>query len=159
MQYTAKDQLTIVELDKEERYIPMARLAEVISLSPSNTIYFRKDGKLYGIISMGDIKRASHSGLGFVDVNVDFTYVLLGEYMKARYLFHTKKNINAIPVLDTDGNLVGEYSRWSDLLQNGENLRGGGERIPMWQWFFQTILSKRRSWFIKPFVNVWQLVG
>ncbi len=125
MQYTAKDRLTVVELEKGEKRIPLARLAEVIALSPSNTIYFKRDGKLYGIISMGDIKRASHSGLGFVDVNVDFTYVLLGEYMKARYLFHVKKNINAVPVLDTDGDLVGEYNRWSDLLQNGENLRGG----------------------------------
>lgn len=65
---------------------------------------------------MGDIARASVSGADCVIVNKHFTCIFYDGYMKARNLFCERNNINALPVADKNNVLLGDYSRWDDLL-------------------------------------------
>lgn len=128
MQYTSRDKLTVVALENGTDTISFDALARVIIERPSNIIYFEKEGKIYGMISMGDISRADKKGIAYVSVNKNFTRVLPGEYMLARKLFYKKVNINAIPVVSENNILLGAYERWDDL--NIEHMLIGGQNIP-----------------------------
>lgn len=56
--YTKKDQLTIIELGNGEESVSIKKLKLILEKYPSNIIYCETDGKLIGIISVGDILRA-----------------------------------------------------------------------------------------------------
>lgn len=119
MVFIRRDQLTITEISAYEDVISFDKLAEIILYRPSNIIYCECKGKLYGIISSGDIIRASKKGNDFVAVNQNFTWVSNNEYMRARTIFHEKRSttLDEIPVLNSNHELIGNYSRWdTDLL-------------------------------------------
>jgi cytidyltransferase-like protein len=65
---------------------------------------------------MGDIGRASDEGRNFVKVNRNFTKLSGREYMRARKIFHENEKINALPVVDEENRLLGNYVRWDDHL-------------------------------------------
>lgn len=115
MIYRERTKLTIIELQENEENILLARLGKIILNRPSDIIYCERNGKLHGIITMGDISRVYAMGNGFVNINEHFMSVSNGEYMKARKIFFEKGNINALPVLNEDGNLIGDWMRWNDL--------------------------------------------
>lgn len=114
-----------MELDGDENILSFDTLAEIILKKPSDIIYCERGGKLYGIISMGDIFRASNAGGNSVSVNTCFTRVLRSEYWKARSIFQEKENIHALPVVKEDSVLIGAYLRWDDFLMIPYSLRGG----------------------------------
>ena len=102
MVYKDYDELTVLKTPDCNEKISFHTLAKSIIAKPSNVIYCVQDGKLYGIISMGDIARAREMGLDAVSVNRCFTHILPNEYMKARKVFRERKNVNAIPITGAD---------------------------------------------------------
>lgn len=117
MLYTNRNQLTIVRLEKNEASVSMDAVKKVLGDSHSNTIYCEgSKGELVGIISTGDVSRAYENGLDSVCINKKFVYLYLGEYLKAKVIFAERENISAIPVLTRKNRLLGEYSRWDELL-------------------------------------------
>lgn len=116
MVYKNYDELTILNIPNQTESVSYDILAEAILKRPSNMIYCEADGKLFGIISMGDIERARENELSVVPINRSFTRVTKTEYMKAREIFREKEKINALPVVDETGSLLGDYSRWDDSL-------------------------------------------
>lgn len=119
MIFIERDQLTIIKLNDNTDTVSFHILVEKLLDKPSNVIYCEREGRLCGIISTGDIIRASEKGADCIAVNCNFTWVLGGEYMKARSLFHEKRMtaLGEIPVLDADHRLIGNYLRWDvDLL-------------------------------------------
>lgn len=118
MHYKARKELTIVELNDNEENFSFDKLTEIILRKPSDIIYCERNGKLYGIVSMGDIARANEAGADCVTINTRFTCILYGEHMRARKIFGDKVNIHELPVVNEDNVLLGTYSRWDDLLIN-----------------------------------------
>lgn len=114
MIYIQHDRLSILKLNNEEDAVSFDTVAKVILDRPSNMIYCESKGVLYGIISMGDVVRASQNRVDYVVINRKFKQIRPNEYMAARQIFHEKKNINAIPVVDEDNKLLGAYVRWND---------------------------------------------
>lgn len=82
--------------------------------TPSNMVYCLKAGKLYGIISMGDVHRAKKENKSSVAINTSFTFLHGYEYIKARKIFLENGRINALPIVDEEYKLIGDYSRWDD---------------------------------------------
>ena len=116
MLYTRKEQLAIIEIECGEKRVSIEKLMSVIMEQPSNIIYCEMDGKCKGIISLGDICRAYGEGRDKVDINRHFISIHYGEYMKAKQIFKEKEQINALPVITEDNVLIGDYTRWDDLL-------------------------------------------
>ncbi len=116
MKYTERDELAILEMQKDVDSVSINEVKKVLMDYHSNMIYCELFGKLLGIISTGDILRAYRSGLEQVQINKNFTYLHSGENMKARTIFREKSNINALPVVTRGHCLIGDYSRWDDLL-------------------------------------------
>lgn len=115
MVYKKYKELTIIKIEDITESITFETLAKVIAAKPSNVIYCERSGKLAGMISMGDIARAHDMDLDTVSINKQFTYISPDEYMKAKHVFRKRKNVNALPVM-RGGVLLGDYSRWDDLL-------------------------------------------
>lgn len=116
MLYTEYDKLTIINSMNEMDALSFDELGEILKERPANVIYCELDGKLYGIISMGDVARADYEGKKAVNINRIFTSAKPNEYMKVRQIFKEKEKINAVPVVDENGRLLGDYSRWDDSL-------------------------------------------
>jgi len=130
MIYTDIDKLAVIKLEGVTDRISFDILSQVILERPSNMIYcVTGRDQLIGIISMGDIARAGRAGGRYVKINENFTCVMKNEYMKARELFCKKKSINALPVVNGNNILLGDYTRWDDLKVNHPNYRVGGYRM------------------------------
>ena len=114
MIYKDRDKLTAVRLENETDRVSFDILARVLLEKPANMIYFVLDRKLFGMISMGDIARASEGGADHVMINKKFTWIRKTEYMKAKKIFRERKNINALPVISEKNELLGEYIRWDN---------------------------------------------
>lgn len=114
MVYTKRDKLSIIQVHNDEDQISFDLLGKVMQERPSNVIYCECNGKLYGIISVGDIFRAKKKRA--VKINEKFTSIKPHEYMKAKQMFIENRRINAIPVVGDDGQLLGDYVRWDDLI-------------------------------------------
>lgn len=113
MYYTERDKLTIIELDNETDSLSFQRIGAALQERPANVIYCELDGRIHGVITMGDVYRAAGNT---VNLNKNFTFVKPSEYMKARQIFKERERINAVPVIDENGRLSGHYMRWDDLL-------------------------------------------
>lgn len=116
MLYTEHDKLTIIELKREVDTLSFQQIGSVLQKQPANVIYCVIGGALYGIVSMGDIKRAKDAGKQEVKINRMFTSVSPNEYMRVRKIFIEKEGINAIPILDKNKYLLGDYARWDSLM-------------------------------------------
>lgn len=114
MIYQGRDELTIIE--SEESFFTFEELRKLLLEKPVNVIYVEEEGKLKGIISTGDIARAREKGDTRVGTNKNFTVLHWGEHVKARSIFTGRSSINALPVVDNDGALLGNYSRWNDTV-------------------------------------------
>ena len=108
--------LTILKLKDEEESIDIGLIRTVILQRPSNMIYCETNGKLTGVISMGDLLRACRKNQNQVIVNKQFTSIQYGKFIEAKNIFGSAKNINALPIITEKNTLVGDYTRWDDLL-------------------------------------------
>lgn len=116
MIYTKREKLTCYIIEDNSDQISFDSLKPLLMDRPSNIIYCEKGGKLYGIISMGDIRRSYHCQQNFVTINKSFTKLFPGQYMKARQLFKDHNGINGLPIVDAQDRLLGAYTRWDDLI-------------------------------------------
>ncbi|MDE7431634.1 MAG: hypothetical protein K2N34_06960 [Lachnospiraceae bacterium] len=116
MIYTDREQLTVIELENGEESVSMNQLKKVLMEYPSNMLYCESKGELIGIISVGDIYRTYEKLLDRVKVNKNFKCLYAGEYMKAKVIFGENDNISAIPVVTKNNILIGDYTRWDDLM-------------------------------------------
>lgn len=116
MVYTEHDNLTIITLEQEIDSISFNEIITVLQKRPASVIYCELNRKLYGVISYGDVRRAKAAGKRAVNINRIFTSAGPNEYMKIRQIFRDREKINAVPVVDENGRLLGDYVRWDDLL-------------------------------------------
>lgn len=116
MIYTDREKLTCYIMPDESDEVRFGELRSLLMERPSNVIYCEKDGRLYGIISMGDVERAYKAGKDSVAVNKRFTRVGPNEYMRVKQAFRDNDMINALPVVSDSNELIGDYSRWDDLI-------------------------------------------
>lgn len=116
MQYIGRKQLAIKELRDEENTLSLDIIKKIILDRPSDVIYCEREGKLYGIISMGDVSRASDAREDCVVVNTHFTSVKNNEYMKARDIFKKMQKIHTLPIVNESGVVEGAYLREDDLM-------------------------------------------
>ena len=111
MIYKSYEELTVLEVSENTNIVSFDVLEKVIMVRPATMIYCETNGKLVGIISMGDIDRADYMGKREVTINRNFTSVRRHECMKARRIFQEKIRINALPIVDKDSIILGEYVR------------------------------------------------
>lgn len=132
MIYIQHDRLALVEVNNKENKLSFDILAKVILERPSNTIYFESDGKLYGILSMGDIARASEKGDSCVEINRKFIQISPNDaYRTAKRIFQENKKINELPIVDEDNKILGSYTRWDDLYNR--NMFSTGKIEPLYK--------------------------
>lgn len=116
MVYVDRENLTIIELIEEKEELSFEEIIFVLRNKPSNVIYIEVSDILIGIVTMGDVKRAKEAGQFTVKVNRDFTKFTIDEYMSVRENIKNNSRINAIPIVNETGNLLGHYMRWDDDL-------------------------------------------
>lgn len=114
--YRSKEHLSVYESDNQMDRISFKEIMKVLENKINSTIYFVSKGKLYGVITSGDVVRAVNDKIEEVVVNKNFTKLKDGEYYKALEIFKDREKINALPIVNDDGNIIGEYNRHDDLL-------------------------------------------
>lgn len=107
------DELVIFETDMDSSCIHVDQLKDILTQKTSEIVYFTRNGQLYGIVSTGDIIRVHENKL--VEINTNFISMSGWNVIRAKKIFTNYKNVHKIPVVDRDGKLVGDYSRWDDL--------------------------------------------
>lgn len=107
-------QLAIYECEETIETLPFTQFRNLYLKKTAEIIYITRRGKLYGIVSFGDVIR--HDKDGEVCINKNFISLTGCNVIKAYRIFHEKKNIHKIPILDEQGILIGDYSRWDDML-------------------------------------------
>lgn len=106
------EELAIIELCAPRETITHAEIRKVLIEKPSDTIYFILDGSLWGIVCLGDwLHRAEN---GNISIATKFTSICGFKETDARRIFIEKKNVHKVPVTDSKGSLLGDYSRWDD---------------------------------------------
>lgn len=109
-----KSELAIYRIEKETESLPMTCLRNLYLEKTSEIIYITKCEKLYGMICYGDVFRRSNNGK--VQINRDFVSLCDYNVVEAHQIFQRKKNVHKIPVVNGQGILRGDYSRWDDML-------------------------------------------
>lgn len=108
-------QLAIYQIDREEDTIPLERLRNLYVEKTSEIIYIIKDKKLYGIVCMGEVLYG-HKKNAEVKINKSFTFLSSFSLVKAGEIFRKHRKIHKVPVVNESGELLGDYSRWDDIL-------------------------------------------
>lgn len=112
-------QLAVYRIEQEAETLPSAYLENIYLDKPSEIVYIVRDNKLYGIVCLSDV--VHHSQNGYVRVNKNFTVLTGYNGIKAREIFRMKRNIHKIPVVNKQGELIGDYSRWDDEMYIDRN--------------------------------------
>lgn len=106
-------QLAIYEIDEDKDTLSLDCLYNLFIEKTSDIIYILKDKKLYGIICMTDI--IDGAGDEVITINKSFTFLEGDNVVEAHEIFRSK-NIHKIPIINVQGELIGDYSRWDDML-------------------------------------------
>lgn len=114
------EKLAVYSIESEAEMIPFTQFHQLYIEKTSEIIYITKEGSLYGIVCMGEAL-AAHKQNGLVRINKSFTLLEDKNVMKAHEIFRDRGNINKIPIVDEQGRLVGDYSRWDDMLYSARN--------------------------------------
>ena len=104
--------LAVVETERKEEFLLKKDLRQVFIERPSNVCYVETDGKLYGIVSFGDILNSEGD---MVRINTGFVSLSREDVMKARKRFRASDTICEIPVVK-EGRLLGEFHKFDDEL-------------------------------------------
>lgn len=108
-------QLAVYEIGEDTETLLLKHLRSLYIEKTSEIIYVTKKKKLYGIVCMGEVLYGRKQN-PVVKINRTFTYFTGFNLMKAHEIFQEKGSINKIPVVNDWGELIGDYSRWDDLL-------------------------------------------
>lgn len=158
MVYTKYDKLSVIQVNSDEEQISFNLLGKVMQERPSEVVYCECNGRLYGMISMYDIFSAEKDRT--VKINKNFVSIKPYEYMKARQIFMENSRINAIPVVGDDGQLLGDYASWDDLiiLEHASSFFWGSQMANIWEKIHSVALVKPSDIFQKKqrFLSEWQ---
>ena len=116
MDYYVRSQLPILTLEEECEALDRNTIRTLLIEKPFNLILVEVKGKLFGIVSQGDLIRADERGEELVRINRSFTALQGKQFMRAREIFREKENFREIPVTDAEGKLIGVCTRSDDLL-------------------------------------------
>lgn len=114
------DQLAIYQIDKDEEVVLLDSLRHLYIEKTSEIIYIVKNKKLYGIVCMGEVLYGHRQNVE-VMIRKSFKFLTGYNLVKASAIFRQYRNIHKIPIVDEKGELVGDYSRWDDVLFIGRN--------------------------------------
>lgn len=113
-------ELAIYSTQDEMDYIFINQLQELYLNKTSEIVYITNKGKLYGIVCIGEALTANkHKGR--VCINKVYTFLRECNVVKAHEVFQIKSKIHKIPIVNEKGELIGDYSRWDDLLYIKQN--------------------------------------
>ena len=113
-------ELAIYQIEKDKELLDKSCLHDLYQKKTSEIIYITKEKKLYGIICLKEAVYCFENGN--VQINKTFTRLKGFNVIKAHEIFQ-KRNIHKIPVVNEEGELLGDYSRWDDLLFIERNQR------------------------------------
>lgn len=113
-------QLAIYTIKDNEKEVPIHYLKELFLTKTSEIIYIVRNRKLYGIVCLGDVLHKSYNGK--VLINKNFVYLVGYNIIQAHRLLKERTKICKIPVVNKEGILLGDYSRWDDILFIQRNL-------------------------------------
>ena len=116
MDYYVRSQLPVLSFEEDPGDLDYGALRIVLCEKPCNIVHIEVGGKLFGIVSRGDISRAKKAGKEKVPINRSFTALKGKLFMRAREIFQEREKIREIPVTDEEGRLLGMCSRSDDLL-------------------------------------------
>ena len=114
-----KYKLAIYGTEKEEETLCIDFLKSFFLKKNADTIYVVQGDRLYGIVCLEDLLHRNINGK--IPINKNFTVLIGYNVIKAHEIFQRKKRIHKIPVVDEQGRLLGEYSRWNDMLYVARN--------------------------------------
>ncbi len=106
--------LAVYYIEKEMETVPFENLCDLYLYKTSEIIYIVKDKKLYGIVGMREVLHAGEDGE--VQINKNFKKLVGYNIIKAHEIFRNWSRIHKIPVVNEQGELLAEYSRWDDIL-------------------------------------------
>lgn len=116
----ALSELAIYQIEKDIELLDKSCLYDLYQKKTSEIIYITKEKKLYGIICLKEAVYCFENGK--VQINKTFTSLKGFNVIKAHEIFQ-KRNVHKIPVVNEKGELLGDYSRWDDLLYIERNQR------------------------------------
>lgn len=114
-------QLAIYYIESEMERVHFANLRDLYLYKTSEIIYIVKDKKLYGIVGMREVLHAGEDGE--VQINKNFKKLIGYNIIEAHEIFQRWSRIHKIPVINEQGELLGEYSRWDDSLYIERNCK------------------------------------
>ena len=116
MIFVLKEKLPVVVLREAQDTIGFEELKSALRQHLSEFIYFEYENRLFGLVSLGDISRTCAGGRTAVKINTSFTHVGKGDYIRAREMFLNNSRIHALPATTEDGEFLGAFSSYDDLL-------------------------------------------
>lgn len=108
------EQLSVCQIEEDMETVPLTYLRKTYLDKTSDTIYITRNNQLYGMVCLDDIVCECQD----VEISINKDFISLTGYnvIKAYGFFQRKKKIHKIPVLNEQMELLGDYSRWNDLL-------------------------------------------
>ena len=116
MIYYDRERLSVLELEGPAETVPLTVLESIVVETHIDTVCVVLDGRLYGVVSLGDMLRAMMSGASESRISRTFTSCATDEVMRAREILHDKPSVFLLPAVNEDGELTGAYSRSDDVL-------------------------------------------
>ena len=92
MVYTERNQLAVIELQREQDTLPYEVLFQILTERPSLAVYVELNGLLYGMITLGRVRRAWENHLDCVEINRHYSSIGADEAMRARKTFYQGRN-------------------------------------------------------------------
>lgn len=114
-------ELALYWITQENESIQLDGLKDLYIDKTSEIVYIIYENKLYGIICMSEIVQYSRNGE--VKINRNFTKLVGYNIIKAHQIFRNNKRIHQIPIVNDQGELLGDYSRWDDMLYIEQNCK------------------------------------
>lgn len=104
------DELAILEIEEKKSTIEISEIRDLLLKKTSDIIYFTVNKKLVGIVCLGDLLHRMVDKK--IPIVYSFTRLEAFHDEVARNIFLSRTNIQKIPVVDCQGFLKGDYSRW-----------------------------------------------
>lgn len=106
-------ELATYQISENIEVLPIECLKDLYLDKTSEIIYILKHNTLYGIVCIEDLFKTESR---IVSVNKNFTRLLEFDIIKAHEIFNRRRNIHKIPIVNNQGELMSDYSRWDDVL-------------------------------------------
>lgn len=121
MRFRKKEELPIIEMQIKKDTLSIEQVKDALKDKTADVIYVVWSNRLYGMVSIGDILRGNQR----IIINTQFFFITHKNLIKARSIFKDRIKVNMIPVIDEQGALLGDYSRfdlWEDSIFQKVNI-------------------------------------